>query len=125
MSSRARGRSGEPAGADPPVADVGTRTVTSVQLSAAARHLAEAAGRLGLRVPAFRAPPRVVGVDRTVRRRGEHVTVAVRLHGRPFPAVLADLVEGVIVANRLDPVAAGRARSDLWEALEPIASAAA
>ena len=43
--------------------------------------------------------------------------VAVVYQGRPFTAVLADLVEGVVVANRLSGAAAIRARSALWDAV--------
>ena len=62
---------------------------------------------MGLVVPTFRAPPRIPGVDRTLRRsRGEPI-VAVRIRGRPFADVVADIVEGVLVANgvtrRADP----------------------
>ena len=73
-----------------------------------ARVVSDAARGLGLTVPAFRAPPRIVGTDRTIRRRGDHVTVAVRVQGRPWGAIIADLVEGVIIANDLDAVDAGK-----------------
>jgi len=43
--------------------------------------------------------------------------VAVRLHGRPFVAVLADMIEGVLVANRLDGTQATRVRTVLWDAV--------
>jgi hypothetical protein len=43
--------------------------------------------------------------------------VAVVVRGRPWPAVLADLVEGVVAANGLHGPAADAARSVLWEAL--------
>ena len=46
------------------------------------------AGRLGMR------RQRLVGVDRTLRRRGGGAVVSVRLRGRPWPAVLADMIEG-------------------------------
>ena len=49
-------------------------------------------------------------------RRGSGVTVAVALRDRPWGAVVADMVEGVVVANRLAGVAADRARAALWEA---------
>ena len=59
----------------------------------------------------------MVGVDRSVRRRGDHAVVAVRLRGRPWVVVAADMVEGVIVANRLQGPAALRVRGALWSAL--------
>jgi len=69
-------------------------------------------------VPGFRSPPRVVGAERTVRRRPDGgATVAVVLRDRPFVAVLADMIEGIIVANRLDGTAATRTRTALWEAV--------
>jgi len=43
--------------------------------------------------------------------------VAVRVKGRPFVAVAADLVEGIIVANRLLGPDALRVRGALWAAL--------
>jgi len=57
--------------------------------------------------------------DRTLRRRhGASPTVAVRLNGRPFAAVVADMVEGVLVANGLVDDDAARWRRDLWSAVE-------
>ena len=61
-------------------------------------------------------PPRLVGVDRTLRRRGSGAIVSVRLRGRPWHAVLADMIEGVVAVNRLAPPAADRVRADLWRA---------
>lgn len=58
------------------------------------------------------------GVDRTIRRRRDGgSTVSVQLAGRPWPAVLADMVEGVVVANNLDGPDAMRVRTALWSAL--------
>ena len=42
--------------------------------------------------------------------------MAVRIVDRPWPAVLGDLVEGVIVANELDGADAQRCRDALWGA---------
>jgi hypothetical protein len=93
------------------------RAGPAARFALTARRLGDEARRLDLRVPAFRSPPRVVGADRTIWRRADHVTVAVRSRDRPWPAVLADLIEGVIVANDLSPPASGRVRGDLWVAL--------
>lgn len=82
-----------------------------------ARLLGDEARRLGLVAPAFRSPPRVVGVDRTVTRRGDHVTVSVRSRDRPWPSVVADLIEGVVVANDLTIADAARTRNELWAAV--------
>lgn len=59
---------------------------------------------------------------RTVRHRADgRVVVSVQHRGRPFVAVLADLVEGVVVANRLSGGPAIRARSSLWDAVSAMA----
>ncbi len=91
----------------------------SLRFAAAVRTIGQESRRRGLVVPGFRSPPRLAGVDRSLRRRHDGgATVAVVLRGRPWPAVLADLVEGVVVANRLGGRAADRARSALWAAVE-------
>lgn len=70
-------------------------------------------------VPAFRSPPRAEGLDRSIRRRRDgSVVVAVRLVDRPFAAVQADVIEGVVAANGLDGTAADRFRRAAWSALE-------
>ena len=47
--------------------------------------------------------------------------VAVALRARPWPAVLADMIDGVIVANELTGVEADQIRSALWHSVaEPI-----
>jgi hypothetical protein len=87
---------------------------SAVDFASAARTLTREARRRGLIGPSFRCPPRLVGVDRTIRRRGDGAIVSVRLRGRPWVAALADMIEGVIVANRLVPPHADRLRSELW-----------
>jgi hypothetical protein len=87
---------------------------TTADFAAAARTLAGEARRRGLVGPSFRCPPRLVGVDRTLRRRRDGAIVSVRVRGRPWPAVLADMIEGVVVANRLAPPASDRLRAELW-----------
>lgn len=92
---------------------------TSLRFATAARSLGDVARARGLVVPAFRSPPRVVDVDRTIRRRVDGgATVSVRLGGRPWPAVLGDMVEGVVVTNRLAGPDAMRARALLWSAVD-------
>lgn len=89
---------------------------TTVQFAEMARSLAREARRLGVRPPGFRCPPRLVGVDRTLRRSGDgSVTVAVRLRDRPWPAVVSDMIEGIVAANRLSPPKSDRVRTALWE----------
>src|SRR3954452_24649738 len=80
--------------------------------------LAATARSLGLVVPSFRSPPRLVGVQRSIRRWPKGAVVAVVVRDRPWPAVQADLIEGVVAANRLEPPASDRARTELWLALE-------
>lgn len=92
---------------------------TSLRFAAAARSLGHAARLRELDVPAFRSPPRLVGVDRSIRRRADGgATVSVRLRGRPWVAVLADMVEGVVVANRLQGPSADQCRTAMWTAVE-------
>ena len=80
--------------------------------------------------PSFRCPPRLVGADRTIRRRrGDGAVVSVRIRGRPMVAVLADMIEGVVVANSLAPPHADLLRSELWTTVtsmvdHPVAGAA-
>ncbi len=94
---------------------------TTFDFASAARTLGSEARRRGLIVPGFRSPPRLVGIDRSIRRRGESAVVAVRVRDRPVSAVLADLIEGVVVANGLSAPEADRLRNELWEALEAAA----
>ena len=67
--------------------------------------------------PAFRTPPRRAGVARTIRRLPGGPVIAVRLRSRSPADVVADMVEGVVVANGLTGDAAGRVRVTLLEAL--------
>ncbi|HRE03316.1 MAG TPA: hypothetical protein PLV68_18610 [Ilumatobacteraceae bacterium] len=93
------------------------QSANAIEFARAARTLSAEAQRRGLVAPSFRAPPRIVGVDRSLRRHASGVTVAVKLRGRPWAAVLADMVEGVVVANGLEPARAFRLRGELWDAL--------
>jgi hypothetical protein len=92
---------------------------TSLRFASAARTLGVVARQRGLVVPGFRSPPRLAGAERTLRRRRDGGSVvAILLRGRPWVAVLGDMIEGVIVANRLAGADATRARTALWSALE-------
>jgi hypothetical protein len=76
--------------------------MSAFEFAVLARRLADEARRLGLAPPAFRSPPEADGPARAVRRhRGRGVTVVVRRRGRASADVAADMVEGVVVANRL------------------------
>src|SRR3954451_8392130 len=92
---------------------------TSLRFAAAARALGSEARRRGLVAPAYRSPPRLAGAERTMRRRLDGgVTVAVCFRGRPWAAVVADMIEGVVVANRLTGAEADRCRDALWRAAD-------
>lgn len=104
----------------------GSGRVSSLRFAAAVRQLGIAARRQQLVPPGFRSPPRVAGADRTVRWRADgSAVVAVRLRGRPWPAVVGDMIEGVLVANGVTGTAADRTRTALWSAMEATTAAAA
>jgi len=90
---------------------------STVRFARAARQLGAAARAAGLTVPAFRSPPRRPGAPRTIRRLPGGPVVAVALRDRAFPDVLADMVEGVVIANGLQEPAASRIRGVLSAAL--------
>ncbi len=90
---------------------------TTLQFAEAARALSQAARAKGLIAPAFRSPPRLSGVDRSIRHRDRHYVVAVRTRGRPWVAVAADMIEGVVTANGLVGGAAVRVRGAMWAVL--------
>ena len=95
--------------------------VNTAEFASVARNIAAESRRLGLSVPGFRCPPRIVGVDRTLRRFvGEETSgiVAVAVKGRPLAAVVADMIEGVVILNRLVAADAARVRAALWQALD-------
>jgi hypothetical protein len=94
-------------------------TSATSKFTAAARVLAQRVAELNLVVPGFRSPPRIVGVNRTVRRArdGEGGVVAVRLADRPFTATVGDMIEGVIVINCLSATEADRVRTLLWRTM--------
>ncbi len=89
---------------------------SSLQFAATVRTLTGAARSSGLVVPGFRSPPRVTGAERTLRRRPDgNATVSVMVRGRPYQAVVADLIEGIVVVNELEGIDATRVRTRLWE----------
>jgi len=99
---------------------------SSTNFAVAVRILAAEARALGLEVPGFRSPPRLAGADRSLRRRpGAAPAVAVRLAGRAFDAVVADMVEGIVVANGLSGRRAGDVRARLMAAVAAESGAAA
>jgi hypothetical protein len=86
----------------------------------AANLLGAVAGRFGLIAPGFRTPPRIVGVQRTVRRRPGGGLVAVAVKNRPAAAVLADMIDGVIVVNNIGAPESDTVRAALWSAVTPL-----
>ena len=92
---------------------------TSVRFAGAVKSLSDVARRQGLTVPAFRSPPRLADCERTIRWRPDGgATVAIRLRGRLWVQVLADMVEGVVITNGLSGAAADEARTALWSSVE-------
>ena len=100
------------------IASMGSTGMTSLDFGSAARSLARAARLRGLAVPVFSSPPPRADLDRSIRRRNGSPVVSVRLRGRPRGAVLADMIEGIVVANRLEAARADLARSALWLAVD-------
>jgi hypothetical protein len=90
---------------------------TTLRFAAAARALTRSARLQGLVAPGFRSPPRLAGVNRSVLRRGSNASIAVRVRGRPWSDVVADMVDGLLVVNGLEGVEADSARHTLHEAL--------
>lgn len=90
---------------------------TSIRFAGAARDLGRAARLCGLESPAFTSPPRLDGYSRTIRRRPNGTTLFIVIRNRPWPAVLADMIEGIIVANGVTGLEADRIRTALWMAV--------
>jgi hypothetical protein len=96
----------------------------TLQFAAAASALTQASSRLGLVGPGFRCPPRLAGVDRSLRRRADgSAIVAVRVRNRPVAAVLADMIDGVLASNRVTGSTATTLRRALWDAVAGIGAA--
>lgn len=97
---------------------LGVMDATALHFAAAARLIGAATQARGLVVPSFRSPPRLTGAARTLRRwAGGGATVSVEVRGRPYEAVVADMVEGVVVVNRVTGADATRLRTALWAAV--------
>lgn len=93
-------------------------TAPTVRFSDVARRLATAARAAGLVAPVFRTPPRAPTAVRTIRRLPGGPVVAVRVRSRPFADVVADMIEGIIVANGLRGAGAARVRTLLRSAAD-------
>ncbi|MBV1894466.1 MAG: hypothetical protein KUG57_10490 [Ilumatobacteraceae bacterium] len=93
-------------------------SISTQEFASAALLLGREARRQGMFGPSYRCPPRLVGVDRSIRFRPNGAVVAVRLRDRGRNAVLADMIEGVVVANSLQSPHADRIRAELWRIVE-------
>ncbi len=97
--------------------------MTAIEFAEAAKMLADIARRSGAVVPGFQSPPRVKGALRSIRRRADgSATVSVALKGRPRPAVLGDMIDGVIAANDLAGLEAATLRDALWHGVAYLTS---
>ena len=87
----------------------------SLQFAATVRTIGAVARGRGLVVPGFRSPPRRPGAERTLRWSPDGTaTVAVAVKDRPYEAVVADLIEGVVIVNDLSGIEATRVRTAMW-----------
>ena len=67
-----------------------------------------------------------MGVSRTIRRRPDgQAVISIAFRSRPWNAVLADMIDGILLVNQLSGAAASRARDDLWETFSSTVEAAA
>ena len=113
------GRTSETASLERRAATVAASSgMTALDFASTARSLGRAARLRDLVVPDFASPPRRADLDRSIRRRAGSPLVSVRLRGRPRNAVLADMIEGVVVANRLTGARADLVRAALWLAVD-------
>jgi hypothetical protein len=88
---------------------------SATDFAAIGRVLANAATGRNVDGPTFRSPPRIPGVQRSVtRHRDGSVTVAVAVRHRPMLAVLADMIDGVVLASGLCGADAGTFYNELW-----------
>lgn len=91
--------------------------MSSLEFARAARQISQAARMARYEVPAFRSPPKVPRCRRSLKRRTDgSITVSIQIKGRPFAAIVADMVEGVLAANELTRADADRLADMLWEA---------
>ena len=102
-----------------------TTPAPALRFAETARRLGAAAHANGLAVPAFRCPPRTADAVRTIRRYPGGTVVSVRLRDRPFATVVDDMVEGVLVANRVATPDADRLRAALHASVDATVPVAA
>ena len=98
----------------------------AVPFSSLARLLVSEVRGRGLVTPSFSTPPRVPGANRTVRKmQGGGLMVAVRVRDRDLDDVMADMVDGVLLANGFTGQIAEGWRLALLSVLDGPAAAAA
>ena len=95
---------------------IGTTTIntttTATDFATVSRILVHTAAQFGGTAPGFRSPPRIPGVKRSVtRNRDGSVTVAVAVRDRPVMAVIADMIDGVLLTS------GGSGDGELYDAL--------
>ena len=90
----------------------------ALRFADAARRLGAAAHEAGLTCPPSGRRPGSPGAARTIRRYPAGAVVSVRLRGRPFAEVVADMVDGVLAANQVPAADGPRVRSRLVAALD-------
>jgi hypothetical protein len=90
------------------------------EFAQAVRQLMQATAGAGMRSPAFKSPPRLASAERTIRWIGpDKAIIAVRRADRPADAVMADMIAGVVRANRLSGSDAEDAARKLAACLTP------
>ncbi len=93
-------------------------TSVTIQFARAAHALTTASRAAGLRAPTFCSPPRRADALRTIRRRTDgQAVIAVRIRGRAFADIAADMADGVCAANGIRGEARLRLRAVLLDAL--------
>ncbi|HET9728219.1 MAG TPA: hypothetical protein VFR41_02305 [Acidimicrobiia bacterium] len=89
----------------------------AVRFADVVREVSSVARAANLVVPVFRTPPRYPGAARTIRRLRGGPVVSVCVKGRSASEIVTDLIDGVLVANRLSGASADALRQSLRAAL--------
>ncbi|NNF53817.1 MAG: hypothetical protein HKN03_05165 [Acidimicrobiales bacterium] len=87
----------------------------AMSFAAIGRVLTDQALTLGVSAPSFRSPPRIPGVRRSVtRNRDGSITVSVIVSRRPLSAVVADMIDGIVLTSGLKADEARSLYDKLW-----------
>ncbi len=87
----------------------------AMSFAAVGRVLTDQALAQGVTAPSFRSPPRIPGVRRSVtRNRDGSITVSVIVSRRPLSAVIADMIDGVVLTSGLRADEARALYDTLW-----------